>query len=105
MQLREQYSDTELDLLRGQILYHLGRVLYKDEPNPDFDRAVAVLREARQLMPDDLRVTFYLAQAIRAQVERNQLALATELLREYLLKGAPLGHENEVREFLGTRTK
>jgi hypothetical protein len=27
------------------------------------------------------------------------------VLRTYLMKGAPLGHEDEVREFLGSRKR
>jgi hypothetical protein len=45
----------------------------------------------------------YYGQAIRSMVERETLTKAQEVLRRYLEKGAPLGHEDEVREFLGSR--
>ena len=52
-----------------------------------------------------LRAHYHLGQAIRQQIERNKFKRAEEVLRIYLMKGAPLGHEDEVREFLGSRKR
>lgn len=38
-------------------------------------------------------------------VERETLTKAEAALQTYLGKGAPLGHEDEVCEFLGSRKK
>jgi len=102
MQLREQYTNEELNALLAEASFHLGRVLLlKSEPN--LDRAVSALQEAVQLDADNVRAYYYLGQAIRAQVERNILKRAEDAWRTYLSRGAPLGHEDEVREFLGSR--
>lgn len=101
MILKEQYSDAELRELVGEAKFHLGRVLYEGELS--FDRAVSELEEAVELDPDNTPAYYYLGQAIRAQVERNTLKRAENALRRYLERGAPLGHEDEVREFLGSR--
>jgi len=37
--------------------------------------------------------------------DHETTARAVEALQNYLAKGAPLGHEDEVREFLGSRKK
>lgn len=101
MKLKEQYTDRELKALLAEATFHLGRVLFAGEF--DFDRAVSELEEAVQLDPDNVLAYYYLGQAIRTQVERNTLKRAEDALRTYLSRGAPLGHEDEVREFLGSR--
>jgi hypothetical protein len=42
----------------------------------------------------------HLGLAIRAQAERQNLVVATKLLRDYVAAGAPLGRVDEVRAFL-----
>jgi tetratricopeptide (TPR) repeat protein len=101
MLLKQQYTDQELNALLAEATFHLGRVLYLGEF--DFDRAVSELEEAVELDPENVLAYYFLGQAIRTQVERNTLKRAEDVLRTYLLRGAPLGHEDEVREFLGSR--
>jgi len=102
MILKEQYTDAELRQLMGEAKYYLGRVLYE---GGDFDSAVSELKEAIDLDQGNTFAYYYLGQAIRAQVEYNTLKHAADVLIEYLKRGAPLGHEDEVREFLGARSK
>ena len=99
----ENYSTEEVQGLLAEAKYPLGRVLCEGEL--DFDRAVSELEEAIRLDPANISAHYYLGQAIREQVERNKLKRAEELLRIYLMKGAPLGHEDEVRDFLGSRKR
>jgi tetratricopeptide (TPR) repeat protein len=101
MLLKQQYSDQELNALLAEATFHLGRILFLGES--DFDRAVSELEEAVKLDPDNVQAHYYLGQAIRTQVERNTLKRAEVALSTYLSRGAPLGHEDEVREFLGSR--
>lgn len=101
MQLQEQYTEQELNALLAEATFHLGRVLLAGEF--DFDRAVSELEEAVRLDPDNVQAYYYLGQAIRTQVERNTLKRAADVLRTYLSRGAPLGHEEDVREFIGSR--
>ena len=101
MKWKEDYRDDEITGLVAEARYHLGRVLCEGEL--DFDRAVSELEEALRLDPENIRAHYFLGRAIREQVERNKFTRATEVLRRYLLEGAPLGHEGEVRLFLGSR--
>jgi cytochrome c-type biogenesis protein CcmH/NrfG len=101
MKLQEQYTDQEIRALLAEATFHLGRVLFVGEIS--LDSAVSELTEAVRLDPDNVAAYYYLGQAIRTQVERNILKRAEDALRTYLSRGAPLGHEDEVREFLGSR--
>lgn len=101
MQLKKQYTNEELEALKAEATYHLGRVLLLGEL--DFNGAVARLEQAVSLDPSNVSAYYYLGQAIREQVERNTLKRAEDVWRSYLTRGAPLGHEDEVREFLGSR--
>lgn len=101
--LQENYTPEALIGIEAEAHYHLGRVLYEGEL--DFDGAVSELEQAVSMDPENVGALYHLGQAIRAQVERNKLRRAEEVLRRYLLKGAPLGHEDQVREFLGARKK
>jgi len=103
MRWMESYNPQEMQALLAETHYHLGRVLCEGEL--DFDRAVSELEEAVRLDPDNIRAHYHLGQAIRQQIERNKFKRAEEVLRIYLMKGAPLGHEDEVREFLGSRKR
>jgi cytochrome c-type biogenesis protein CcmH/NrfG len=108
MLVKEQYTDEELTALLAEANFHLGRVLYLQESDSsaeeaEFSRAVSELEEAVDLDPENVQAYYYLGQAIRAQVERNILKRAEDALRTYLVRGAPLGHEDDVREFLGSR--
>lgn len=108
MQLKEQYTDEELKALLAEATFHLGRILFLRESGrsadeADFSRAVSELEESVDLDADNVHAYYYLGQAIRAQVECNILKRAENALRTYLVRGAPLGHEDNVREFLGSR--
>jgi hypothetical protein len=103
MKWKANYRPQELDHLMAEAKYHLGRVLCEGEL--DFDRAVSELEEALRLDPENVAAYYYLGRAIREQIERNKFKRAEEVLRTYLMKGAPLGHEEEVREFLGSRKR
>lgn len=101
MILREQYSDEEINALLCEAVYHLGRVRYEREQ--DFDGAVSTLEWAVRLDPDNIPAYYYLGQAILEQIQRDKLTRARDVLRHYLTHGAPLGHEDAVRESIGTR--
>lgn len=104
MKWMETYRDQEeVQGLLVEARYHLGRVLFEGEL--DFDRAVSELEVAVRLDPENISAHYYLGQAIREQIERNKFKRAEEVLRIYLMKGAPMGHEDEVREFLGSRKR
>ena len=78
-----------MQALLAETHYHLGRVLCEGEL--DFDRAVSELEEAVRLDPENIRAHYHLGQAIRQQIERNKFKRAEEVLRIYLMKGAPSG--------------
>jgi tetratricopeptide (TPR) repeat protein len=99
--LGETHTPEELQEIIQEATYHLGKTLY--EEGQDYDRAVSLLAEAVRNDPENIHALYYYGQAIRAQVEFNTLKRAESALRTYILKGAPLGHEDEVREFLGAR--
>ncbi|MCU0963724.1 MAG: caspase family protein [Burkholderiaceae bacterium] len=81
--------------------YQLGRVLFESGEN--YTRAVAQLGEAIKRDPDNARAFFYHGQAIRRMVGVETLARAEQSFAVYLSHGAPLGHEDEVRDFLRER--
>lgn len=87
--------------VRWQAHYHLGRILY--ERKTQLGKAVEELRKARELHPGDPRINYYFGQAIRAFVERETLAEATEAFREYIDSGAPLGRKTEIMQFIRSR--
>lgn len=107
---KEPYTDEERIALLAEARYHLGRVLYEGEASfpanePVFDLAVTELEEVVKADPTNTAAYYYLGQAIRAQWERNRIKRAREALRLYLMRGAPLGHEDELREFVEARKK
>ena len=99
--LGETYTPEELQDILKEATYHLGKVLY--EEGKDYDRAVSLLADAVRMDPENVPALYYYGQAIRAQVEYNTLRRAEDALRAYIEKGAPLGHEDEVRQFLDSR--
>ena len=99
--LGETYTPEELQDILKEATYHLGKVLY--EEGKDYDRAVSLLADAVRMDPENVPALYYYGQAIRAQVEYNTLRRAEDALRAYIEKGAPLGHEDEVRQFLDVR--
>jgi tetratricopeptide (TPR) repeat protein len=99
--LGQTHTPEELDEIVQEATYHLGKTLY--EEGKDYDRAVSLLGEATRNDPQNVHALYYYGQAIRAQVEYNTLKRAEDALRAYIQKGAPLGHEDEVRQFLGMR--
>lgn len=100
---RELEKDPNAQSHYYEARYQLGRVLFESER--DFSRAVSELTEATTKDTKNVRAFYYLGQAIREMVERETLAKAEAALQTYLVEGAPLGHEDEVREFLGSRKK
>ena len=101
--LQKQYTEQKINILSGEARYHLGRVLYESER--DFDRAISELENAIRIDSENARAYYYLGQAIRAQIEHNMEKRAQDAFRTYLKKGTLLGHEDEVREYLGARKK
>ena len=99
--LGETYTPEELQDILKEATYHLGKVLY--EEGKDYDHAVSLLADAVRMDPENVPALYYYGQAIRAQVEYNTLRRAEDALRAYIEKGAPLGHEDEVRQFLDAR--
>ncbi|MBK9710144.1 MAG: caspase family protein [Kouleothrix sp.] len=100
---REREKDPAADDHAHEAHYQLGRALFESER--DFTRAVAELNEATRLDPANTAAYLYLGLAIRAMVERETLAKAEQALQTYLARGAPLGREDQVRQFLGSRGK
>lgn len=99
--VQQLYTNEELQDVLQETYYHLGRVLYLEGSN--YDRAVDLLTQAVRQDEQNVPALYYLGQAIRAQVEYNTLKRAEEALYTYLRQGAPLGHEDAVRQFLKTR--
>jgi tetratricopeptide (TPR) repeat protein len=100
--VRERQRDANADHHRAEARYQLGRAIY--ESGVSYARAVAELGEAVKLDPQNTAAHYFLGQAVRQMVARETLATAEEPLRIYLSRGAPLGHKNEVQQFLATRT-
>jgi tetratricopeptide (TPR) repeat protein len=98
---QERARDPLADAWFHEARFQLGRVLYKS--SRDLGRAVSELELVLKKDPDSPAALYYYGQAIRAMVERETLTEAQKALRRYLEKGAPLGHEDEVRQFLGSR--
>jgi Flp pilus assembly protein TadD len=99
---KEKQKDPDLaEAIQHQASYHLGRLLY--ERKQDLGTAVDELRKAQKHDPDDVRISYYLGQAIRSLVEKETLAEASEALQKYIDKGAPLGQMEEVIGFLKSR--
>jgi tetratricopeptide (TPR) repeat protein len=98
---QESQLNSQATECQRQARYHFGRALLKREQ--ELGMAVEELRKAQSQDPDDARVYYYLGQAIRALVEKESLAEAENALQTYLDKGAPLGFEDEVWEFLNSR--
>jgi hypothetical protein len=96
--LGENYTSEELQAIVDEATYHLGKVLY--EQGEDYDRAVSLLSDTVRNDQENVHALYYYGQAIRAQVEFNTLKRAEDALRTYLEKGAPLGHVDEIRQFL-----
>lgn len=101
MKFRQEYSSEEMEQLLTEAYFHLGRVLYEEGEN--YDDAISILNKVIQRDKENIHALYYLGQAIRKQVERDYLKRAEDYLRQYLLHGAPLGHESEVRYFLYAR--
>lgn len=106
MKLRKEYTEEALAGLHADALFHLGRVLYEQAVASEdgwFDPAVDRLQQSVNLDANNPAAYYYLGQAIRGMIERNFQKRADDALRTYLARGAPVGHEDEVREILGIR--
>lgn len=99
--LGETHTPEELQEILEEAIYQMGKTLYLE--GRDYDRAVSLLNQTVLSDPDNIHALYYYGQAIRAQVEFNTLKRAEDALRLYLTKGAPLGHEQEIHDFLETR--
>ena len=100
---REKGKDLNAEDHYHEARYHLGRVLF--ESKKDFTRAVSELNEAIKLDPENGNSYYYLGKAILSMIEYETLAKAKNAFKKYLAKGAPLGHEEEVRKEMGTSIK
>jgi len=99
-------KDTDAARRRAETHYQLGRILYESfESESDLNRAISHLSQATNQDPDNIRAFYYHGQALHTLVERTTLADAHKALLTYLARGAPLGHEDEVRSILGARQK
>jgi tetratricopeptide (TPR) repeat protein len=98
---RESQREPSVAERRAEAHYWLGRVLVECEQ--DFSRAVSELREATEADPDNPAAYYYLGRAVELVIERETRTEAQNAYERYLAFGAPLGHEDEVREFLGSR--
>lgn len=79
--------------------YQLGRLLFEHN-DKDIARAVSALTRVTELDPDNAAAYYFLGNAIRVLIERESLVAAEKALQTYLGKGAPLGHQKEVQDFL-----
>jgi uncharacterized caspase-like protein/Flp pilus assembly protein TadD len=99
-------DDSEPSRWRAEAHYQLGRILYEgDKTESGLNQAISHLSRATEQDPNNIRAFYYHGQALRTLVDRTTLADAQRVLRVYLVHGAPLGHEDEVRSFLGARQK
>jgi hypothetical protein len=99
--LGQTHTPEELQAILEEAIYQLGKTLYLE--GRDYDRAVSLLNQTVLSDPDNVHALYYYGQAIRAQVEFNTLKRAEDALLQYIQKGAPLGHEEEIRQFLEMR--
>lgn len=74
-----------------QVHYHLGRVLFLAGNDAKLEQAASELRRASEISPGDVRAHYFLAQTLRAQIERLYLKQIESLLKTYTQHGAPLG--------------
>jgi tetratricopeptide (TPR) repeat protein len=98
---REKNKDPNAEDHYHEAHYQLGRVLF--DSKRDFARAVSELKEATRLEPENAHAYYYLGKAIIEVIKQETLIEAKRALTTYLVKGAPLGHEDEVRKDLGSR--
>ena len=98
---QERARDPLADEWFYEARFQLGCVWYRG--NRALGRAVSELERVLEETPDSPAALYYYGQAIRAMVERETQSKAQTVLRLYLEKGTPLGHEDEIREFLGSR--
>ena len=95
--LDQQEADPGAREWRRWACHHLGRLLYQHG-----GEAVAALRAASALDPQDVSTDYHLANAIKTLVERESLVDVASMLHRYLNGGAPLGHVAEVQALLRT---
>jgi tetratricopeptide (TPR) repeat protein len=99
--IQQNYTSEELQALITEASFQLGKVLYAE--GRDYARAVSLLADTVGQEPHNSAAHYYLGQAIRGQIEQDMYRRAEQALRTYLEQGAPIGHEEEVREFLRIR--
>ncbi|MBG0565469.1 caspase family protein [Actinoplanes aureus] len=99
----EQERDPGSAEWQRQARYHFGRLQMLH--GEDLNEAVAALRAAHRQDGTDPRVLRALAQAIRALVERESLVHAARYLMDYVNRGAPLGMDADMVDFLNQRRR
>lgn len=99
----EKAVDQQREQKNADAHYYIGRALL--ESARDFAGAVSELDQAKKLDPKNPAIHYYLGRAIRALVERETLVKAEKAFQYYLKAGAPLGQQEEVRQFLKSREK
>lgn len=89
--------------------YALARVLMEtnpaaaeptDQQEGRWSVIVSHLRDTVQLDPDNIPAHYYLGNAIRKLVEEESYVDAVEVYTKYLAEAAPLGHVEEVQDFI-----
>lgn len=99
--IQQNYTSEELQALITEASFQLGKILYAE--GRDYARAVSLLADTVEQEPHNSAAHYFLGQAIRGQIEQDMYRRAEQALRTYLEQGAPIGHEEEVREFLRIR--
>ena len=79
---------------------HLGRVLLAG--GRDRARAVSECHQATERDPDLVEAWFWLGRAISELVLRETATQASDALRTYLSRGAPIGRRSEVLQILAS---
>lgn len=80
---------TQADTFQAH--YHLGRVLFLEGQEGKLEQAASQLRRAIEMAATDVRAHYFLAQTIRAQINRQYAKQVETLMQTYLQHGAPFG--------------
>jgi hypothetical protein len=93
-----QFGGDAAGVARARL--HLGRVLLAG--GRDRARAVSECRQATEQDPDLVEAWFWLGRATSELVLRETATEASDALRTYLSRGAPIGRRNEVMQLLAS---
>ena len=97
----EQFGADSRGEARARL--HLGRVLLDSER--DRARAVSECRLATERDPGLVAAWFWLGRALAELVKHETTAEASDALRTYLVRGAPLGRRSEVMKLLAAMSE